>query len=34
MSRYSRRFELGLRDEDEHALGEAAARYDMGRAEL
>ena len=34
MSRYSRRFELGLRDEDERALGEAAARYDMGRAEL
>jgi hypothetical protein len=34
MSRYSRRFELRLRDGDERALDEAAARYGMGRAEL
>lgn len=34
MARYSNRFELRLCDGDVRALGEAAARYGMGRAEL
>jgi hypothetical protein len=34
MGRYTSRFELRLGDDDDRALRDAAARFDIGRAEL